>query len=94
MRADGWTAVADALEAVTSLTSLNGCVQCRAIRAGGQTKLLLRGTELGVWASRYLPQSASTLKVLDIRHALSLSVSLSVCLSLCLSLSLALSLSL
>jgi hypothetical protein len=68
--ADGWTAVADALEGVMSLTSLNGCDKCRAIRAGGQTQLLLeKEWELGVWAARYLPRSASTLTTLDLRHA-------------------------
>ncbi len=56
LEADGWTAVADALEGVTALTSLNGCGTCRAIRGGGQTEVLLSGTdsELEVWAGRYL----------------------------------------
>ncbi len=67
--ADEWTAVADALEGVTSLTSLNGCDTCRAIQAGGQSELLLETTELGVWAARYLPRSASTLTRLDLRQA-------------------------
>ena len=65
--ADGWTAVADALEGCTSLASLNGCDTCRDIRQGGQTEMLLNGTELGVWAARYLPRSASTLTRLDVR---------------------------
>ncbi len=64
--ADGWTAVADALERVTSLTSLNGSDSYRAIQAGGQTDLRLDGTELGVWAARYLQRSASTLTWLDL----------------------------
>ncbi len=78
--ADGWTAVADALEGVASLTSLNGCDKCRAIRAGGQTELKLAKTELGVWAARYLPRSASTLTKLNLRQTgrtLSLTHSLS-----------------
>ncbi len=60
-------AVADALEGVTSLTSLNDCDTCRAIRAGEQTELLLGWTELGMWAARYLECSASTLTTLDLR---------------------------
>ncbi len=65
--AAGWAAVADALEGVTCLTSLNGCDKCRAIREGGLHELNLYGTELGVWAARYLPRSASTLTELDLR---------------------------
>ena len=63
----GWTAVADALERVTCLTSLNGCDRCAAIRVGCQTEIMLGGTKLGVWAARYLPHSASSLTRLDIR---------------------------
>uniref|UniRef100_A0A7S0QV44 Uncharacterized protein n=1 Tax=Cryptomonas curvata TaxID=233186 RepID=A0A7S0QV44_9CRYP len=66
--ADGWTAVADALEGMTSLTSLNGCDKCRAICTGGQTEMRLEGTELGVWAARYLPLSASTLTKLNLSY--------------------------
>jgi hypothetical protein len=65
--AAGWTAIADALEAVTSLTSLNGCALYAGIRAGGQRELYLGGTELGVAVARYLPRSADTLKTLDLR---------------------------
>ena len=68
MGADGWTAVADALEERTSLTCLNGCDMYRAIRVGGQTELRLGGAELGLWAARYLRRSASTLTTLDLRH--------------------------
>ncbi len=50
----GWSAVADAIEHVTSLTSLNGCDHYAAIRAGGVAKMELRNTELGMWAARYL----------------------------------------
>ena len=64
----GWAAVADALECVTSVTSLNGCGQYAAIRAGCLTELKLdKEWELVVWAARYLPRSADTLTALDIR---------------------------
>jgi hypothetical protein len=63
----GWAAVADALERVTSLTSLNGCDEYASIRAGGLTAMKLGGTELGVWAARFLKQSGSTLTTLDLR---------------------------
>ena len=80
---EGWAAVDEALEGITSLTSLNQCPYptCQAIRAGGQTEMLLGGKGLAVWAARYLPRSASTLTKLDLR-SLSLSVSLSLSLSL------------
>jgi hypothetical protein len=66
--AAGWTAIADALEAVTSLTSLNGCDRYAAIRAGRQTELALCGEmELGVAVARYLPCSADSLTKLDLR---------------------------
>ncbi len=63
MAAEGWAAVDEALEGITSLTSLNDFpyATCRAIRAGGQTEMLLEGKELGVWAVRYWARSASTL---------------------------------
>ncbi len=63
----GWAAVADALEGVTSLTSLNGCNQYTAIRAGGVKEMKLNGKELGVWTARFLERSASTLTSLDVR---------------------------
>ena len=63
----GWTAMADALEAVTTLTSLNACPAYPAIRAGAQTDLALRGTELAVAVARYLPRSGATLGRLDLR---------------------------
>ncbi len=63
----GWETVANALEHVTSLTSLNGCDQYLAIRAGNMHKINLRDTELGVWATRFLERSASTLTKLDVR---------------------------
>jgi hypothetical protein len=59
--------MADALEAVTSLTSLNGCALFGSIRAGGQSELLLGGTEVAVAVARYLPRSAETLTTLDMR---------------------------
>ena len=60
--------MADALEAVTSLTSLNGCALYGGIRAGGQRELLLDGKfELAVAVARYLPRSAETLTTLDVR---------------------------
>ena len=46
--ADGWTAVADALEGVTSLTSLNGCIVRPIIEGGLKEIQLQRGLELGV----------------------------------------------
>jgi hypothetical protein len=51
----GWTAIGDALEAVTSLTSLNACPAYAAIRAGGQSEARLGGTEAAVAVARYLP---------------------------------------
>jgi hypothetical protein len=63
----GWAAVTDALEAVTSLTSLNGCNQYAAIRAGGLREMNLGGMELGLWVGRFLERSASTLTKLDVR---------------------------
>ena len=65
--AAGWTAIADALEAVTSLTSLNGSPLYAGIRAGGQRELALAGTELTVAMARYLPRSADSLTALDLR---------------------------
>ena len=60
--------MADALERVTSLTSLNGCDKYTAIRAGGLRELKLDGKwELGVWATRFLERSGSTLTTLDLR---------------------------
>jgi hypothetical protein len=59
--------VADALERVTGLKSLNGCGDYAAIRAGGLQKMALRGMELGVWAGRFLERSARTLTKLDVR---------------------------
>ncbi len=63
----GWTAMADALEAVTTLTRLNGCDGYAAIRAGAQSELALGGTELAVAVARYLPRSGATLGRLDLR---------------------------
>ncbi len=63
----GWAAVADALEHVTSLTSLNGCDQYASIRAGGLAEMNLGGKGLEVWAARFLERSASTLTRLDLR---------------------------
>jgi hypothetical protein len=65
----GWAAVADALERVTCLTSVNGCGQFAAIRAGGLREMQLGGTELGVWAARFLERSGATLTTLDVRYA-------------------------
>ncbi len=67
MDARGWTAIVDAVEGVTSLTSLNGCAAYAGIRAGGQTELLLGGKELGVAVTRFLPRSGETLAGLDLR---------------------------
>ncbi len=59
--------MSDALERVTSLTSLNGCEQYVAIRAGGVAEMALNDKELGVCVSRFLERSASTLTKLDVR---------------------------
>ena len=64
--------MADALERVTSLTSLNGCDQFPAIRAGGPKLRLdkldkLGDTELWVWVARFLERSGDTLTELDVR---------------------------
>ncbi len=59
--------MSDALERVTSLTSLNGCAQYAAIRAGGVAEMALSGKELGVCVTRFLERSASTLTKLDVR---------------------------
>ena len=60
--------MADALERVTSLTSLNGCGQYGAIRAGGLRELKLnKEWGLGVWAALFLERSGATLTVLDLR---------------------------
>jgi hypothetical protein len=65
----GWAAVADALERVTGLTSLNGCGDYAAICAGGLEELKLnKEWELGVWAGRFLVRSARTLTKLDVRY--------------------------
>ncbi len=61
-------AISDALEAVTSLTSLNGCTRYAAIRAGGQRELRLGGTEIGLAVVRYLPRSTYSLIALDLRY--------------------------
>ncbi len=63
----GWAAVASALDRAPSLTSLNGCGQYAAIRAGGQAEVGLKGTELALWAVRFLERSAATLTTLDMR---------------------------
>ena len=64
----GWTAMADALEAVTTLTRLNGCDRYEAIRAGAQSEVALDGKwELAVAVARYLPRSGATLGRLDLR---------------------------
>ena len=63
--------MAEALERVTTLTSLNGCDQYTAIRSGGVREMRLNGKELGVWVARFLERSASTLTVLDVRWAAS-----------------------
>ena len=61
--------MADALELLTSLTSLDGCDQYSAIRTGGLQEINLACTELGIWASLFLERSASTLTKLDLRCA-------------------------
>ncbi len=65
----GWDFVADALDSATSLKCFNGCGKYVAIQAGGLRELNLRGSELGVWAARFLERSASTLTKLNLRCA-------------------------
>ncbi len=65
---EGWAAVSDALERATCLTSLNGCDQYLAIRAGGLAELKLKKEwELGMWAVWFLERSRATLTALDVR---------------------------
>ncbi len=59
--------MADALEGVEFLSSLNGCDKYAAIRKGGLQDLDLRHTELGLWVARFLERSSSTLTKLDLR---------------------------
>jgi hypothetical protein len=67
-----WDTMADPLAVVTSLTSLNGCDQYSAIRAGGLRELKMTPEwELGGWALLLLERSASTFTLLDFRCALS-----------------------
>ncbi len=68
--AAGWTAIADALERITSLACLNGYDSYAAICAGGLVELQLAETELAVAVARYLPRSACTLTTLNLRCAL------------------------
>ncbi len=58
--------MADALELLTSLTSLDGCDQYSAIRTGGLQEIDLNFKELGMWATRFFERSASTLTKLDL----------------------------
>jgi hypothetical protein len=67
MGVEGWAAVADALERVTCLTSLNGCGQYAGIRAGGMREMELSETELAVWAMLFLERSAETLTEFNAR---------------------------
>jgi hypothetical protein len=60
--------MADALESVTSLTSLNGCDQYAAIRAGGVVEMQLGGMELGLWVARFLERSSGTLTTFNVRY--------------------------
>ncbi len=59
--------MANTLERVTCLTRLNGCDQFEDIRRGGLEEMQLGGTELGVWALRFLGRSKSTLTTFDLR---------------------------
>ena len=59
--------MADALEELKFITSLNGCAFYPAIRMGGLKELDLDETELGIVVARYLPCSCSTLMRLDLR---------------------------
>ena len=65
---EGRVAVADALDQITSLTSLNGCDQYAAICKGGLSELKLHGKwEMAVAVVLYLLRSGSTLTQLDLR---------------------------
>ena len=63
----GWNEMANALDHIPSLTSLNECTDYAAIRKGGVKKMELDETELGLWAARYFEKSATTLTMLDVR---------------------------
>jgi hypothetical protein len=63
----GWTSVANALDVVYSLTSLNGCNLYASIRAGGLAELKLGKSGLGCWAVLFMERSAATLTALDLR---------------------------
>jgi hypothetical protein len=64
----GWRALTDVLEHITSITSLNGCDQIAAIRAGGMVEMRLAYTgRLSWWAARYFERSAATLTILELR---------------------------
>ncbi len=77
----GWTAIANALEGITSLTSLNGCALYPVIRAGGIAQLQLEpATELCIAVSRYLQCSASTLTTLNLRCSPHSSLHVGLCL--------------
>ncbi len=58
----------DAIEGITSITSINDCNQYATIRAGGLSELKLeKEWELGLWAAWFLGRSATTLTTLDVR---------------------------
>ena len=59
--------MADALEAAPFLTSLNGCNQYAAIRAGGMEDMQLQNTDLALWAVLFLERSASSLTNLSLK---------------------------
>jgi hypothetical protein len=64
----------DGLEAVTSITSLNGLDGVGKLFAGGQTEVQLRGkglasSEVVVSVARLLGRSRATLTRLDLRYA-------------------------
>jgi len=67
LNAAGWNYVADVLEELKCLTSLNGSALYLTVRIGGLEELCLEETELGVVVARYLPCSSSTLTKLDLR---------------------------
>jgi hypothetical protein len=66
----GWEAIMDVLKGCTGLTALNGCDKYREILAGSLTELDLEGTEAALAVGRFLPRSASTLTLLDLKWAI------------------------
>ena len=57
----------DSVEAITSLECMNGYSGYLSLKGGGLTSLDLASKRLGVAAARFLPRSAETMTILDLR---------------------------